>query len=199
MEESVKILQHIENKYVDGKILPLSQKHIEEIEFTWKPLLKNNNCWDKDLEFRKYLKEKPFLNFYVLEYNLVAQGVIVLYPNYESRLALGQNIIYVNLLTVAPWNRLDLKQTPDYKGIGTTLITFAVIHSMNLGFEGRIGLHSVKESEYFYEKMNFINLGYDKNCCNLKYLELPTDEAELLVLNHLLLCNLNNQLTIYGY
>ncbi|MBD2691243.1 GNAT family N-acetyltransferase [Anabaena catenula] len=103
----------------------------------------------------------------------------------------SKNLLYLNLLNVAPWNRLDIQDPPDFKGVGTTLTTFAVTHSINFGFQGRIGLHSVEKAEKFYEKMNFVNLGHDISHHNLKYLELPTDDAELVVLNYLLLCNLN--------
>lgn len=190
--ENVKILQCYNNQYVDGKILPLSQKHIEEIELFWKPELKNHDCWDKNLDFSKYLHEKTYLQFYVLEYQLIVQGVIGLHSGYCSRLELGENLVYVSILTVAPWNRIDINSLPKYKGIGTTLITFAIIFSMNLGFEGKIGLHSVKKAEEFYKKLGFIDLGNDINYKNFKYLELSADNAKLLVLNCLLVDNLSN-------
>ncbi|MFM6010328.1 MAG: hypothetical protein ACKO99_06730 [Dolichospermum sp.] len=190
--ENVKILQCYNNQYVDGKILPLSQKHIEEIELSWKPELKNHDCWDKNLDFSKYLQSKTYLKFYVLEYKLVTQGIIGLHLSYCSRLELGENLVYVSILTVAPWNRIEINSLPKYKGIGTNLITFAIIFSMNLGFAGKIGLHSVKKAEDFYKKLGFIDLGNDINYKNYKYLELSADNAELLVLNSLLLCNLSN-------
>jgi len=192
IEENVKILQCSNNQYVEGKILPVSQKHIEEIEFSWKPELKNHDHWDKDLDFVQYLHEKTCLQFYVLEYQLVTQGIIGLDPGYSSRLELGQNIVYVSILTIAPWNRPDINGSQIYKGIGTTLITFAITLSINLGFEGKIGLHSVKKAEEFYKKLGFIDLGNDINYKNFKYLELSADNANLLVLNSLLVDNLRN-------
>ncbi|MFO5438523.1 MAG: hypothetical protein ACLBM4_07605, partial [Dolichospermum sp.] len=161
-------------------------------ELSWKPELKNHDCWDKNLDFSKYLHEKTHLKFYVLEYRLVTQGVIGLHLGYCSRLELGENLVYVSILTVAPWNRIDINSLPKYKGIGTTLITFAIIFSMNLGFEGKIGLHSVKKAEEFYKKLGFIDLGNDINYKNFKYLELSADNAKLLVLNCLLVDNLSN-------
>jgi hypothetical protein len=98
----------------------------------------------------------------------------------------------VAILTVAPWNRPDINNSPKYKGIGTTLITFAAIFSIHLGFEGKIGLHSVKTAENFYKRLDFLDLGNDINYKNYHYLELPTDDAKLLVLNSLLLDNLSN-------
>jgi hypothetical protein len=192
MKENLKILQCSENKYVDAKILPLSQKHLEEIELSWKPELNKNKCWDKDLEFSKYLHEKPSLKFYVLECNLVAQGIIGLLPGRPSMLERGENLVYVAILTVAPWNRADINNSPKYKGTGTTLITFAAIFSIHLGFEGKIGLHSVKTAENFYKRLDFLDLGNDINYKNYHYLELPIDDAKLLVLNSLLLDNLSN-------
>jgi hypothetical protein len=98
----------------------------------------------------------------------------------------------VAILTVAPWNRADINNSPKYKGIGTTLITFAAIFSIHLGFEGKIGLHSVKTAENFYKRLDFLDLGNDINYKNYHYLELPIDDAKLLVLNSLLLDNLSN-------
>ena len=103
---------------------------------------------------------------------------------------MAENLVYVSILTVAPWNRIDINSLPKYKGIGTNLITFAITLSMNLGFAGKIGLHSVKEAEEFYQKLGFIDLGNDINYKNFKYLELSADNAKLLVLSSLLLCNL---------
>lgn len=192
MKERVKILRNVENKYVEATILPITPRHIEEIELIWKPQLKHNNCWDQNLDFRTYFqKGESDTKFYVLECNCMTQGVICLTSNYLSMLEPSKNLLYLNLLNVAPWNRLEIQDPPDFKGVGTTLTTFAVTHSINFGFQGRIGLHSVEKAEKFYEKMHFVNLGHDISHQNLKYLELPKDDAELVVLNYLLLCNLN--------
>jgi hypothetical protein len=87
---------------------------------------------------------------------------------------------------------MSIDNRSEHKGIGTALFTFAVQKSLNLGFEGRIGLHTVKQSEEFYQKLHLSDLGYDTfNSCRLKYLELSTVNAELILLDYMLSCYLN--------
>lgn len=199
VKEFVKILHNVNNEYVQAKIVPISSMHLQEIELIWKPQLKNEKCWDKNLNINKYLNDSKTYEVYVLEYNSIAQGVIVLQINkWLSRLEPGKGLVYVNLLTVAPWNRASIQETRNYKGVGTVLLTFAILRSFNLGFEGRIALHSVKEAENFYQKMHFVHRGYDLfnlnnngNLSELKYLEMPEEEAELIMLNSYLTSYLN--------
>jgi hypothetical protein len=191
VEESVKIFHNVHNEYVQAKIVPMSSKHIQDIELLWLPQLKNHNCWDQDLDIHKYLNHPEIYEVYVLEYDGIAQGIIILQTNkYHSRLDVDKNLIYVHLLTVAPWNRAAILGRRNYKGVGTVLLTFAMLHSFNLGFQGRIALNSVKEAEDFYQKMPFFDGGYDLfpagndgRYVSLKYLEMPEEEAELVMLN----------------
>ena len=199
LEESVKIFHSFSNEYVQAKILPISSRHIEEIELMWKPLLKKENCWDQNLNLNKYLNAPQTYEVYVLEYDSIAQGIIVLQTNERySRLEEGKNLIYVNLLIAAPWNRASIRETRNYKGVGTVLLTFAISRSFDLGFQGRIALNSVKEAESFYERMPFLAAGYDLfdlgnsgNIVSLQYLEMPEEEAELVMLNLYLTSSLN--------
>ncbi|BAY21987.1 hypothetical protein NIES2100_17500 [Calothrix sp. NIES-2100] len=199
VEESVTIFHNLTNEYVQAKIVPISSTHIQEIELMWKPLLKKENCWDQNLNLNKYLNKPQTYEVYVLEYDSIAQGLIVLEAKERhSRLEEGKNLIYVNLLTVAPWNRGAIQETRNYKGVGTSLLTFAISRSFDLGFLGRIALNSVKEAEKFYEKMPFLVAGSDLfemggqgNIVSLKYLEMPEEEAELVMLNLYLTSSLN--------
>lgn len=164
--ESVKIFNNFQNEYVQAKITPMSSTHIQELELIWKPQLKNENYWDKNLNINKYLNAHKTYEVYVLECNSVAQGIIVLkIAECFSRLELDKNLVYLNLLNVAPWNRLSIQGTRNYKGVGTALLTFAILRSINLGFQGRIALHSVKSSETFYQKLPFVHVGYDLVYC----------------------------------
>lgn len=191
LEQSVTIFHNLTNEYVQAKIVPISSTHVKEIELMWKPLLKKENCWDQDLNLKKYLNYPQTYEVYVLEYDSIAQGLIVLETKEcHSRLEEGKNLIYINLLLVAPWNRGSLQEIRNYKGVGTSLLTFAISRSFDLGFQGRIALNSVKEAEDFYARMPFLaagydlfNLGYNGDIVSLKYLEMPEEEAELVMLN----------------
>ena len=69
----------------------------------------------------------------------------------------------INSLAIAkaPWNRISLKNPPDYKGVGLTLLSFARQRSKELGYEGRVGLHALPKAEKFYKKRGMINFGID--------------------------------------
>lgn len=87
-------------------------------------------------------------------------------------------IVYVKLLATAPWNRPGVVSVPLYKGIGRVLIGTAVSLSINEGFVGRIGLHSLSGSETFYsEVIQMSDLGVDVDCENLRYFELSESQV----------------------
>lgn len=75
------------------------------------------------------------------------------YPPFRSR-PIDTRGVYVSFLEVAPflrtgsWNRR-------FVGIGAGMLTFAVTRSHQLGFGGRVGLHSIKQTRHFYAKLGF--------------------------------------------
>jgi len=58
----------------------------------------------------------------------------------------NMHMVYVDLLTTAPWNRPRLVPDPLYSQVGVVLITEAILQSREEGFEGRIGLHSTDKN-----------------------------------------------------
>ncbi len=60
-------------------------------------------------------------------------------------------MIYIDYLETAPWNQGGLVGRPRYGGIGTVMLAAAIRLSLNEGFFGRIGLHSLPQSEEFYK------------------------------------------------
>lgn len=90
----------------------------------------------------------------------------------------GKALIYVDYLEVAPWNRSDLGQPPRYKGVGTALISAACALSAEEGFKGRIGLHSLPQSDSFYrDRCGMQDLGPDAEYQNLRYFEMTVEQA----------------------
>jgi hypothetical protein len=91
----------------------------------------------------------------------------------------GKPLVYIDYLEVAPWNRPDLGQVARYKGVGTALMVAAIALSEHEGFKGRIGLHSLPQSESFYrDRCGMIDLGPDAVYQNLKYFEMTPDQAK---------------------
>lgn len=86
------------------------------------------------------------------------------------------NIVYVDYLAVAPWNRAAIQQRPRFKGLGTLLLGVAVSISLEEEMEGRCGLHSLPQSEGFYTRVGMKSTGLvDEH--NLKYFEFEPEAA----------------------
>jgi hypothetical protein len=66
----------------------------------------------------------------------------------------GAGLVYVEYIAVAPWNYKDLLEklhrAPYFGKIGKVLLTAAITLSRELGYEGRIGLHSLPQTEDYY-------------------------------------------------
>lgn len=92
----------------------------------------------------------------------------------------NMHLVYVDYLEVAPWNRSELLGTPPrYSGAGSILIRAAIELSKMEGFQGRIGLHSLPQSNAFYaNKIGMTDLGVDKSYDNLRYFEMTPEQAD---------------------
>src|SRR5689334_12786602 len=88
-----------------------------------------------------------------------------------SRLTPGKRLVYVDGIASAPWNREAIQSPPKYKGVGTALLSFARKRSLELGYEGRVGLHSLPGVEKFYDRQGMIDLGEDEDYDELVYFE----------------------------
>jgi len=90
----------------------------------------------------------------------------------------GKPIVYIDYLENAPWNRPTLNNPARYRNVGTLLIRAAIELSRAEGFKGRIGLHSLPQSNNFYaSKCGMTDLGPDSDCQNLRYFEMTIDQA----------------------
>ena len=91
---------------------------------------------------------------------------------------LNQHLVYVEYLAVAPWNRPQLFNPPAYKLIGRVMIATAISISINEGFKGRIGLHSLPQADSFYnDKCGMVALGPDPSKDDLIYFEMTPEKA----------------------
>lgn len=108
----------------------------------------------------------------------------------EHRTKLGntnRNLAYIPWLETAPWN-WDIPPGPPpdggsiqqrrFRGLGILLMTYAVIWSDQQGFKGRVGLHSLPQSERFYRvNCGMTDLGPDPTYQRLRYFELDEKQA----------------------
>lgn len=112
------------------------------------------------------------------------QGVMLTRTaSYTARLAVdkGKPLVYIDFLEAAPWNwKLpDIERHGRFRGVGPLLFRVAVEQSLEEGFHGRVGLHSLPQSDGFYrEAMKMTAVGRDENKQNLMYFELSRERAE---------------------
>lgn len=122
-------------------------------------------------------------------YSIVAEdkleGMMVLDTTQPARLPQhqGRDLVYVDFVAAAPLNRRAAGEKRVFSGIGPMLIRTAVEQSIDLGFKGRIGLHSLPDSEEFYAvHCSMIPMGKDAKKENLTYYEMTEDRAQRFLL-----------------
>lgn len=115
------------------------------------------------------------------------QGLMLTNDIASARLSeqFGKPIVYVEFLATAPWNRPELRTPPKYRGCGRIFIAAAIQTSTDVGYKGRIGLHSLPAAERFYEeKCGLTRLGSDSSHQNLTYYEMTETQADAFRQNH---------------
>lgn len=90
----------------------------------------------------------------------------------------GKELVYIEYIETAPWNYGKLASTPRYKGVGIQLVKAAIELSGKEGFHGRVGLHSLPQSEETYEKFGMTRYGADPSKEDLVYFEFSRTEAD---------------------
>lgn len=93
-----------------------------------------------------------------------------------------QPLLYLDYLEVAPWNISTIVPTTRFKGVGLTLVRAAVSFSVDRGWKGRVGLHSLPQAEGFYETgCGMFAVGQDPRYNGLMYYELTVELAARLI------------------
>jgi hypothetical protein len=93
----------------------------------------------------------------------------------------NQYIVEIELLAIAPWNRLRLVSAPQFKGIGRLLLAAAVSLSVEEEYEGRIGLHALPQAETWYRDVcQMTDLEVDGT--GMRYFEMTAAQARAFIL-----------------
>jgi hypothetical protein len=111
------------------------------------------------------------------------QGLILFVTDgFFGRLPAQLNLplTYVHLLGTAPWNLEEVVDKPKFAGVGTVLLRAAVETSVDLGFKGRIGLHSLPKAEHWYDRRGLTCLGLDA-AKRMKYYEMTELQAAAFI------------------
>lgn len=191
-----------ENKYEDSLLYsPIDEKNVQDFENEWRPRFVERrrnlkahetdhsaNIQDSHWQWReksqKYNKRMDYESFAV-ECAGRTQGLMVVRTiAFAKELSqLNQFLIYIDLLAVAPWNRRNFVETRLYGGVGPLLVATAISYSVDQGLDGRIGLHSLPQSETWYrDRCCMTDLGPDADHPqNLRYFEMTVDQAKTYI------------------
>ena len=92
----------------------------------------------------------------------------------------GRPLVYIDFLETAPWNwQLPaVGRSGRFRAIGSRLFLRAVQQSHEEGFHGRVGLHTLPQSQQFYLRCGMTPLGRDAAKQSLLYLELSRESAQ---------------------
>jgi hypothetical protein len=93
----------------------------------------------------------------------------------------NQPAVYVNHVAVAPWNRNEIKNPRNIAKLGDLMIATAISLSLDEGFSGRTGLHSLPQAEGFYLNCGMSDLGLDNHYGGLRYFEFTSAQAAAFI------------------
>ena len=118
----------------------------------------------------------------------MTQGMMLI-DNVNKRCRLqsqkGKDLVYVEYLENAPWNRKELLfDPPRYRGVGSLLMRAAIESSYEAGFKGRVGLHSLPQSNQFYANtcgMTDMGADSDPKYHPMHYFEMTSEQAEVFI------------------
>jgi len=180
---------------VEGVLVsPLTDKHVADWRDEWRPFqikaMTNSNQARLPAEQHEHWsweqKEKALgallaYRGFAIEADGVTQGMAFHRLTEVARLDTqkGKPLVYVDFVESAPWNRASVSGSQRYRTVGALLIRSAVALSMSEGFQGRIGLHSLRQADSFYrDTCRMTDLGPDKDCHGLRYFEMTAAQAD---------------------
>jgi len=163
----------------------IDQKNADDFELHWKPALNPSGGTPAEDAHWKWSEKGQFAatssiyEIFSLECQNMTQGLMFVNLVHYARLDChkGLELVYVELISTAPWNRQDHKPIPIYKGAGRILLATAISLSHDLEFKGRIGLHSLPGAESWYaDTCRMSDLGMDLQK-KMKYFEYSEAQA----------------------
>lgn len=106
------------------------------------------------------------------------EAVMMLLHGKASRMSpAGEELVYVDYLAVAPWNRRPIQNPERLKGVGSLLMGTVIEVSRMNNLDGRCGLHSLPSAEGFYRRLGMQEFGADSQYHGLVYFEFDAKGA----------------------
>lgn len=178
----VELLNRASEKFESADVFQeLDDKNFEDFEQLWKPLFPSpapDSHWDWVGKARDAVSSMAFETF-ALECDGDTQGLMLVNLASFARLdsQRGRDLVYIELIASAPWNRPTHSEGAKYKGVGRVLIGTAIRLSIDQGFNGRIGLHSLATSGSWYKDvLRLTDWGYD-TVKGMQYFEMTDEQA----------------------
>ncbi|MDQ2948065.1 MAG: GNAT family N-acetyltransferase [Acidobacteriota bacterium] len=185
--------QMVEAMLIDG----VSREDVERAESSWRPALDQNLAELKRSGVRKgpwpehghwdWRKKREAIEgliayrMFGVECEGEMQGLmLVSTAGHPCRITeqKGKEQVYIDFVASAPWNSPGLVESPRYGLVGRVLIATAVHVSLDEGFRGRIGLHSLPQAETFYAaNCGMTDLGKDMKKEGLRYFEMTSAQS----------------------
>lgn len=174
----------------------LDDKNFNDFETLWRPaLLKKaeefatwkkraeGNVQDAHWDWVGKAKDEAVYDSYAVECNGLTEGLMLVataphFARLESQR--GLDLCYIELIASAPWNRPKFSDKPKFKGAGRVLLATAISLSVELELKGRIGLHSLPESESWYDQLKLKRCGFDDDK-KMQYFEMTEEDADLFL------------------
>ncbi len=136
--------------------------------------------WHWDWRRKGFLLQVPTYRCLGIRYGTRYQGIAIIAEcGHKTRLEpLDEPLIYIEFIEVAPWNNAQLVAKRRYKPVGPRLLEAVIRLSRDEGYGGRIGLHSLPQSEGFYDRCGLTRLSADAKEEGLRYFEMTVEQAE---------------------
>jgi hypothetical protein len=176
----------------------IDDNNLLDFEREWKPVFNSQrpagassiervaaDAEDAHWDWRRlaeYYRNPLLFGMYAVECANLTQGLMLIakggrfsrHPDHPR-----VDLIYVDRLATAPWNRRAFAAQPIYKGVGQLLLAAAVSLSMDEELEGRLGLHALAGAETFYrDVVGMTDFGPDARYYGLSYFEFSAAQAE---------------------
>ena len=165
-------------KCIETEWAPILRRHHQDLINQGKPLPENWHWrWrDKVSSMKGVIAVRTF----AIECRGRTQGVMLVNTAFRSRLP-GQRskeLAYIDYVETAPWNQRSITASPQFAGVGVTMVRTAIAVSHEEDGQGRIGLHSLPSAETFYaDRCQMTDLGLDGTKQNLRYFEMTPQQA----------------------
>lgn len=160
---------------IEGRVADLTKQGIPRNEWP------EHAHWDWQLK-AEHVKDILAYQILGIEFEEAMQGLMLVATEGKAcrvLTQLGKPLVYVHYIATAPWNDPDFTPEPQFGGVGKIFMASAIQLSIDNGFRGRIGLHSLPQAEIFYTGCEMTDMGLDPSpkAQNLRYYEMTQEQA----------------------